>query len=249
MGPSSSNGGLEFIEPAWPIGGKITAVTTTRAGGCSSGSYSSLNIGDHVGDDEDSVAANRARLESELGLDCPPVWLNQTHSTRVIDPGDNLQDLVADGSVTGEDKVVCAVMTADCLPLFLAGVDGRRVGVLHVGWRGLAHGIVEAGLREMKMPAGQVMAWSGPAIGPEQFEVGENVRKQLGGSSTYYKISGRPEHYLADLYGLVDERLRQAGIAYHGWHPYCTYRDEETFFSYRRNGVTGRMASLIWRDS
>ena len=238
-----------FIEPAWPVSDRVRAITTTRVGGYSLSPWSGLNLATHVGDDPDSVARNRALLGSALDLAAEPAWLIQTHSARVIDPAADAGDRKADGAVSSDADMVCAVMSADCLPLFLADAGGDRVAVLHVGWRGLAAGIIESGVQKMTVPADQVLAWSGPAIGPEKFEIGEEVREQLGGSSGYYRRSGRDGYYLVDFYGLVDERLREAGIAYHGWHPHCTVEDEDKFFSYRRDGVTGRMASLIWRTS
>jgi YfiH family protein len=235
-----------FIEPDWPANERVRAITTTRAGGYSSGPWSGLNVATHVGDESESVTRNRAQLVADLALEREPVWLNQTHSSRVIDAVDQTGDRLADGSVSRTAGIVCAVMTADCLPLFLSDVNADCVAVLHVGWRGLARGIIESGIKKMGLSPDQVLAWSGPAIGPDSFEIGQEVRDQLGGASNYYCASDREGYYLADLYGLVDERLRDAGIAFHGWYPCCTLREKDRFFSYRRDGITGRMASLIW---
>jgi YfiH family protein len=246
----TSAGHLSFISPGWEAPSNVRAVTSTRLGGSSSTCFMGLNVGQQVGDKDKTVDANRLDLQTALGLERQPVWMKQVHGTRVIDPAlCDGEEWEADGAITGQANTACAVMTADCLPLFLAAADGSRVGLLHVGWRGLATGIVEAGLRQMGLPADQLLAWSGPAIGPNRFEIGEEVRRKLGGPADCYEPSPRNGHFLANLYGLVNERLHSAGIGFHGWDGYCTYEDEELFYSYRRDGLTGRMVSLIWRDT
>ena len=234
----------------WAGPENIKACTTLRHGGVSEGVYRSLNVGAHVGDVLEAVAENRARLRSFLHLPKEPVWMTQVHGTRVIDAAAaNIND-EADGAVTHVPSVVCAVMTADCLPLFLCDQHGTRVGVLHVGWRGLAAGIVEQGVKSMGIAPAQLLAWLGPAIGPGQFEIGDEVRDQLGGVNDErahaFKLSDKSGHWLADLYELTRLRLHALGVKAISQSTACTKSDADNFFSHRRDSVCGRMASLIW---
>ncbi len=242
-----------WIEPDWPAPAGVRAVSTLRSGGISQGPYASLNLGNHVGDDEAAVAGNRQRLSLALTLPSEPVWLNQVHGQGVvrIGPTERLAPVpTADAAFTGERGVVCAVMTADCLPVLLCSADGSSVAAVHAGWRGLVGGVIEATLEQMDDRP--TLAWLGPALGPEAFEVGDEVRQAFLAKNPAHAeffrarpISGK---WLADLYGLARTVLQTQGITalYGGQH--CTASEPEHFFSYRRDGgVTGRMASLIWR--
>jgi YfiH family protein len=229
----------------------VHAVTTTRAGGASRGAYESFNLGDHVGDDAVSVQRNRALLREALKLPSEPVWLKQVHGTNVVDGATTSAGTTADGAVTDGRVMVLAVLTADCLPIFLCGRDGTKVGLLHAGWRGLAAGIVEAGVRAMRMPHAELLAHLGPGIGPDAYEVGEDVRGVFlahdAEAARAFKPNGNGR-WLADMYELARLRLRALGVSEITGGEYCTYRERDKFYSYRRDGVTGRMASLLWRE-
>ncbi len=252
--PASIESGLEarglgWIAPDWPAPAWIRAGTSTRMGGVSPAPYDSLNLGFHVGDAAKSVVQNRQRL-ADCGLfPNEPLWLNQVHGVDVVS-ADGAQDIPdADASYSHNRSVVCAVMTADCLPVLLCDRQGRVVAAAHAGWRGLVEGVLEATVTAMGIPASQLMAWLGPAIGPQVFEVGDEVRAAFlshhieAGKAFKPSAAGR---WLADIYQLARIRLNAVGVtSIYGGH-WCTYTDKERFFSYRRDGVTGRMASCIW---
>lgn len=238
----------EWIVPDWPAPPGVGALQTTRQGGVSQGPYASLNLGDHVGDMPESVTANRQRL---LGLlPKPPLWLQQVHGVVVADTEMGRDGIPADASVARRLGDVCAVLTADCLPVLLCNDSGTVVAAVHAGWRSLAGGIIEAAIGKMDCPGQQIMAWLGPAIGPEHFEVGEEVRAafvaehSLAGEAF---VPGEKEgKWLGDLCALARQRLSRLGVhRVYGGH-WCTVRDQELFFSYRREGNTGRMGSFIW---
>jgi len=239
---------LPFITPDWPAPTHVKALQTTRHGGVSGGVYASLNLGDHVNDLPQHVASNRQVLSADLPSE--PVWLNQVHGTRVIDAA--LANCLesADASFTCRQRVVCVTMTADCLPILLCDQAGTTVAAIHAGWRSLCDGVIEASLAAMPVQAAQVMAWLGPAIGPEAFEVGAEVRAQFMAhdmqAATAFKAHG--DKWLGDLYALAGQRLRALGVTNITGGDRCTYRESDTFFSYRRDGDTGRMATLIWLD-
>ena len=228
----------------------MRAVVTTRAGGFSAPPFDSFNLAGHVGDDPGVVERNRRLLRRALNLPKDPVWLNQVHGTRVIDAASASGAEDADAAWTDREGVVCAVMTADCLPVFFSALDGSSLAVAHAGWRGLAAGVLEAALAAMPAPPDQVICWLGPAIGPEAFEVGPEVRNAFveNNSDAASAFSpGSADKWLADIYQLAAIRLRAAGVsAVHGGG-FCTWSEPERFFSYRRNARTGRMASLIWK--
>ena len=237
----------DWIVPDWPAPAGVRAASTTRTGGVSTGPYASLNLAGHVGDDPAAVAANRVRLRERLRLPAEPAWLEQVHGTGILDL-DAGSSGPADGAVTRRPGRVAVVMTADCLPLLLCTRTGDRVAALHAGWRGLAAGVIEAGLERLDAPGEQVLAWLGPAIGPAAFAVGEEVRDAFTRhdprAATAFQARGG-ELY-ADLYTLVRQRLEARGVtAVHGGGR-CTWSEPEHFYSYRRDGATGRMASLIW---
>lgn len=233
--------------PDWPAPPTVRAWQTTRPGGLSQGAYAALNLGDHVGDDPVLVAGNRALLAAQLPQ--APCWLQQVHGTQVatIDGDDYLRE--ADAAVAHRPGRVCAIMTADCLPVLLCDRHGTVVGAAHAGWRGLAAGVLEQTVATMGKAPGDLMAWLGPAIGPAAFEVGPEVRETFvaedAGAAAAF-VPGAPGKYLADIYLLARRRLQALGITdIHGGGE-CTVRDEARYFSYRRDRVCGRMATLIW---
>lgn len=242
---------LELITPDWPAPPGVRALCTTRHGGVSAAPWDSLNLGDHVGDSPTAVAENRRRL-GEL-LPAEPVWLNQVHGTTCLTLPDTRHapnpPPVADAACTRDPGVVCAVLTADCLPLLLCDAAGSVVAAAHAGWRGLAAGIIEATVTAMQLPGARLLAWLGPAIGPDSFEVGDEVRATFvahdpAAAAAFTPRPGGKWH--GDLYRLARQRLAATGVtAVHGGKA-CTLRDADRYYSYRRDGVTGRMASLIW---
>lgn len=240
---------LPLIVPDWPAPSWVQAACTTRGGGISEPPWDSLNLGAHVGDKPEDVAKNRALLRqwAEPGA-WSFGWLKQVHGTSVaLLP--QAGEVAADASVTSQPGVVCAVMTADCLPVLFCDPAGR-VAAAHAGWRGLCDGVLERTVEHLGNPAG-VLAWLGPAIGPDQFEVGAEVREAflLHDPQAAVAFVPSPRHsgrYLADLYELARQRLAAAGVLQVYGGGFCTVTDSERFFSYRRDGQTGRMASLIY---
>lgn len=234
------------IVPDWPAPPGVGALITTRCGGVSAGAYASWNLGDHVGDDPSCVAENRRRL-GEL-LPRQPQWLQQVHGTRVIDL-DREDGREGDAAVARAPGMVCAVLTADCLPVLLCDRAGCVVGAVHAGWRGLAAGVLERACAAMKVPAAELLAWLGPAIGQDAFEVGDEVRAAFlafDAQAARAFRPGRPGKWHADLYLLARQRLARLGAeSVHGGGC-CTFSEAQRFYSFRRDGVTGRMASLVW---
>jgi hypothetical protein len=232
----------------WPVPAKVHTWQTTRPGGVSSGSWRSLNLAGHVGDRPENVAGNRELLSRSLGLPAEPRWLEQVHGNRVLrlDRGESGS---ADGAVTATRGVVLAVMTADCLPVLLATRDGRRIGVAHAGWRGLAAGVLAEAVAAFDCDAGDVCAWLGPAISQAAFEVGAEVRAAFlagdAGDAACFAPNERGR-WQADLDQLARRRLAQAGVREIHGQPQCTYSDADRYFSHRREAPCGRMASLIW---
>lgn len=238
-----------FITPKWSAPSRVKAVSTTRAGGVSKGVYASLNLGLHVGDNDTAVTHNREVLAQQLNLPTAPMWLNQTHGVNIVDSSIGPQLTPdADASYTNVANTVCAVMTADCMPLLLCNRAGTEVAAVHAGWRGMAAGIIEQAIARFECSPSDVYAWAGPCIGPQNFEIGHEVRDQLGGSSDAYQGLGQGK-LLANLYKLAGERLSALEIAEYSFEDTCTYADAERFFSYRRDGQCGRMATLIWIES
>lgn len=239
---------LQFLEPDWPAPARVRAFMTTRSGGASTATYASFNLATHVGDDGAAVAENRRRLRSVLQLPSEPAWLEQVHGIEVaILP--RTASRPADASVSFERGEVCAVMVADCLPIFLASRDGDRVGLAHAGWRGLAAGVVEAAVAALDCDPAKLVAWLGPAIGPAAFEVGPEVHEAFtarDAAATAEFRPGRGGRYLADLPALARRRLSACGVTWVGGGAACTYSDPARFYSYRRDGATGRMAALAW---
>ena len=242
---------MRTIVPDWPVPARVRALTTTRVDGVSSGVYATFNLADHVGDDPVQVRANRERLRQAAALPAEPSWLRQVHGTEVVDAESVRADTVADGSYATEPGAVCAVLTADCLPIFLCDRRGTTVAALHAGWRGLAAGIVEAGVARLGVPGAALYAWLGPAIGAKVFEVGDDVRdvfvRDDAGSAPAF-VPTPNGRWLADLYRLAHRRLERQNVTAIYGGGYCTVSQPELFYSYRRDGATGRMASLIWLE-
>ncbi len=238
----------DWIVPDWPAPACVHAVTTTRQGGVSQGVYSSMNPADHVGDDPEAVATNRARLQQVLALPARPAWLQQVHGITVVDAGVMTGTPQADAAYTCRAGVVCTVLTADCLPLLLCDKEGECVAAVHAGWRGLAAGVIEEAVRALARPGAALLAWLGPAISPAAYQVGDEVRDTFMAHDPRAAAAFRPAAggWHADLYQLARERLAACGVTqvYGGGH--CSYAEAGRFFSYRRDGACGRMASLIW---
>lgn len=238
----------DFLVPDWPAPANVHARVTTRAGGASIGPWQGLNLATHVGDDPAHVALNRAWLRAQLPAE--PIWLEQVHGTDCIVAEHAAAFCSADASVSFEALRICAILTADCLPALFCSRNGKVVAAAHAGWRGLLAGVLENTLQAMRVSPEDVMVWLGPAIGPHKFEVGGEVR-------TLYVAHDRAaaaafvahgDKWLADIYMLARLRLQRAGVDAVYGGGLCTVTDAERFYSYRRDGATGRMASLIWRE-
>ncbi|HEV2110974.1 MAG TPA: peptidoglycan editing factor PgeF [Gammaproteobacteria bacterium] len=240
----------EWIRPDWPAPARVHAVSTTRDGGVSTGVYASLNLGQHVGDEPAAVAENRRRLLAALGLADEPRWLEQVHGKRVARLEGEAVPEPADAAATDVSGEACVIMTADCLPVLFCDTSGTRVAAAHAGWRGLAAGVLEASVRAMDTVPGELLAWMGPAIGPKAYEVGEEVRRAFLAhdprATAAFAPGKAPGKWWCDLYMLARQRLEAAGVQRIHGGGYCTYRERERFFSFRRDGECGRMASLIW---
>lgn len=239
----------QWIVPDWPVAPRVKAVITTRAGGVSRGPYASFNVSARVGDDPDAVERNLEVLRSMLPTD--PVWLHQVHGNEVVDAASAPPFAHADAAVARNRHVVCAVMTADCMPVLLAHRQGKAIGVAHAGWRGMAAGVIEATVARLGVPATETVAYLGPAISTRAFEVGQDVYDAFVKNDNKAAAAFTPTaagKFHADLYALARLRLARAGVhdAYGGG--FCTHADQARFYSYRRDQVTGRMAALIWLD-
>ncbi len=252
--------GFDLIVPDWPSPANVTAFVTTRHGGVSQYPYASLNLGAHVGDDADAVAENRRRFANLLPVS--PAWLNQVHGSVVVNVADinRAQANAADACVATAVNMPALVLVADCLPVLFTNARGTCVAAAHAGWRGLCTGVLEATVATMRAPAGELMAWLGPAIGPKAFEVGAEVRdaflaktntseeRELIEAAFVRHGSSYPEKYFADIYALARVRLRSVGVSQIYGGRFCTVSEPERFFSYRRDGRCGRMAAVIWRN-
>lgn len=245
------NSFISVVRPDWNAPSHVKAFTTERYGGVSEHNYRSLNLAVHVEDIPEAVDENRRILRQALSLPGEPKWLRQMHSSRCIDISQTGSGIEADGAYTKTPGQICAVLTADCLPLFISDISGEQVGVFHIGWRGLASGMVETATALFDQPA-QICCWLGPAIGPKAFEIGPEVYERLldDDNEDCFTLSTKVDHWVANLYRLVEKRLRKSGVKnIHYDESLCTYRDEKRFFSYRRQNKCGRMASLIWIES
>ena len=254
---------MEFIKPQWTAPKHIKALTSTRMGGVSLPPYAGLNLGEHVGDQPNRVAENRRLLTELIQRDCAkdsnaddvntiqPNWLRQEHTTNILQDSDSHQqhfNQAFDGHYTCQPGMVCTIMTADCLPVFICDQKGTEIALVHAGWRGLADGIVESALELFATPKDELLVHCGPAISQQNFEIGPEVKEALGGSDRFYQTQpNKAGHFLADLTGLLGERMAAEGVMF-TQSGHCTYADRDKFFSYRRDGVTGRIVSLLWID-
>lgn len=242
----------DWILPDWPAPARVHAVSTTRDGGVSAGVYASLNLGQHVGDELVAVVENRRRLVTALKLQAEPRWLQQVHGTRVARLEGRSVEAPADAAVTALAGETCAVMTADCLPVLFCDRAGTRVGAAHAGWRGLAAGVLEATVQAMETTPAGLLAWMGPAIGPKTYEVGAEVREAFitrdPGAAAAFAPGKAAGKWWCDLYTLARRRLRAVGVTQVYGGGFCTCMDRERFFSFRRDGQCGRMATLVWLD-
>jgi polyphenol oxidase len=239
---------IEVVKPQWQAPAGINACCSTRLGGVSQAPYHQLNLGLHVGDRAADVMRNRQLLRQTLALPGDPGWINQTHSARVVTlEQDHSRD--ADAAITRQPGSVAVVMTADCLPVLLCNHAASEVAAIHAGWRGLQRGVIQATIAAMQSSPQQLMAWIGPGISQSCYEVGTEVHAAfidtVVDAETCFRPS-RPEHWLCDLGGLAAAVLKACGIGAVTRSPHCSFRDAELFDSYRREAVTGRMASLIW---
>lgn len=249
--------GFPYLIADWPAPGRVKALVT-MAGDVADVDlqYGHFNIADHVGDNEQEVEKNRQILQAGLKLRKPMQWLRQVHGCDVYDASADGHKPQADAIYTDEPGLACAVMTADCLPVFFCDQAGSEIAVAHAGWRGLADGVLEATVSRFNAAPSQIMVWLGPAIGPQQFEVGSEVREAFLGvadtprqkiiASAFVENPKRKGYYFADFYSLARERLRQIEVEKIYGGGMCTFSDALRFYSYRRDGVTGRMASVIY---
>ena len=242
-----------YLKPDWPAPKNIIAYTTTREGGVSNTPYHSFNLAAHVGDNLESVIKNRAILKKDLNLPSDPIWLNQTHSTNVISLDNPITNLNADASFTTKPNTVCAVLTADCLPLLICTKTGTKVAAIHAGWQGLLNGIIESTINALEEDGNNLLVWLGPAISNKAFIVKDDVRDVFVEKNAEAKIAFTPvsndinDSWHADLYLLARLRLTKYNITNIYGGTFCTYNEPKKFFSFRRdNGITGRMASIIF---
>jgi polyphenol oxidase len=240
---------VRWLEADWPAPPGVVAGTTLRVGGVSRGPYASLNLGAHAGDDPEAVRTNRRRFVEACGLPAEPPWLRQVHGTHVVAEGAE-PDQPADAIVSDRPGAVCAVLTADCLPVVFASGDGGEIAAAHAGWRGLAAGVLEAAVAALTAPAKDVLAWLGPAISQAAFEVGGEVREVFvqgdPGAAGCFRQNERGR-WQADLYGLARLRLERCGVTQVFGGGRCTFGEPDAFFSYRRDGQCGRLATFVYR--
>lgn len=242
---------MEIIKPQWPVSVHVNACTTTRLGGESHSPYHSFNLATHVGEENGIVQRNRKKLRREINLPSEPIWLNQVHGNTVVQADQHVGNILpnADAAWTDQPNIVCAVLTADCLPVLLCDKKGTKVAAIHAGWKGLLAGVIENTVQKMN-PCDDIFAWLGPAIGPSVFEVSDDVRDYFLQSSDRASEAFKPNahnKWLANIYQLATQRLNDCGVDQIYGGNYCTYTESDWFYSYRRDhGMTGRMATLIW---
>ncbi|AHG73320.1 tRNA (5-methylaminomethyl-2-thiouridylate)-methyltransferase [Mannheimia sp. USDA-ARS-USMARC-1261] len=244
---------MDNIIPNWNIPKHIHAFTTVRTGGVSKPPFDSFNLGDHVNDSPEDVAQNRALLVEKFHLPQSPLFLTQTHSTRVLELPYSGEDIEADAVYTNQPNQVCLVMTADCLPVLFVSKDGEEIAAAHAGWRGLCDGVLEATVEKFQCPSNEISAWLGPAIGAKAFQVGKEVIEQFcafdpRAEEAFIQDNSTSGKFLGNLYQIATQRLNKLGITEISGGEYCTYTQEDLFFSYRRDKQTGRMATLIWKE-
>jgi polyphenol oxidase len=240
---------IELLRPNWSPPARVLACFTTRNGGVSVGPWSGLNLADHVGDDEGAVNENRRRL-AQLALPSMPQWLRQVHGCRVIRAGAELEDSAADAIISGQPGVVCGVLVADCVPILICAADGSEVAAIHAGWRGLEVGVIAAAVRAFSAVPSALLAWIGPAISLPAFRIGEELRNRFvaNDSSISDVFSLLHDGWHMDLAELAERQLTTSGVKRVSRANICVHADPGRYYSYRRDGVTGRMAALIWLD-
>ncbi|RUO18441.1 peptidoglycan editing factor PgeF [Aliidiomarina iranensis] len=242
---------IRGLLPDWPVSDCVQGFSTQRSGGVSVAPFSSLNLGAHVQDLPAAVKTNRKRLSKHLKLPQTPIWLNQVHGNGVIRVSENGCKDIPEGDAAYTDcaNTPLVIMSADCLPVLLATEDGKEIAAVHCGWRSLASNILGNVLAEFNSPASKIHAWMGPAIGPTAFEVGEDVRTAMLGLHADLAAAFKPQEakYLADIYAIARQQLTWHGVKSVSGGGECTFNQPEDYFSYRRDGKTGRMATLIWR--
>jgi YfiH family protein len=244
------NPSVEYVKADWPAPRGIVAGTTTRTGGVSSGAFSSLNLAAHVGDEPQNVTENRLRFVNQCVLPAEPLWLTQVHGTKVVVDPETGSHPTADAVLSTLSGTVCAVMTADCLPVLMVSTDGRELAAAHAGWRGLCNGVLEFAARAFRTAPGEILAWLGPAISQDNFEVGDEVRQAFAAHDEAARacfVRNDRGRWQADLYGLARQRLARVGVRRIYGGGTCTYGDAGRYFSYRRDGSCGRMASFVFR--
>lgn len=246
-----------WLSPNWPAPANVHAATLLRTGGLSCGAYASLNPAMHVGDDPEKVIQNRQLIKQWLSLPDEPIWLDQIHSNRAVQAVRNTSLVQADASYTTDSGVVCAVLTADCLPLLVCTTDGNQIAAIHAGWRGLLAGVIGNTIAAMETSFNRFidkrdfLIWLGPAIGPNYFEVGTEVQEAFLNKSDTFDPAFKQQSnnkWLADIYQLARIDLKSLGINQIYGGNFCTFSEPERFYSYRRDKQTGRMATLIWRE-
>lgn len=238
-----------YLIPNWPAPKNIKAYFTTRIGGVSSAPYASFNLGDHVNDASENIEANRNKLSADLDLPNHPKWLQQVHGNDIINATDWRSNIIADGIYSKEPNQICTVMTADCLPILLCNTTGTQVMALHGGWRSLALGIVPKGVALFCDLPESILVWLGPAIGPKVYEVGHEVREQflaLDSRLSQAFVPSPAGRWLLDVYAVARFQCQQLGVTHIYGGNHCTYSEADKFFSYRRDGLTGRMAAGIY---
>lgn len=239
---------LDLIIPNWPVSARVKAYTTTRQGGFSQGAFASFNLRLEEGREGEAVQQNRKLLAKTLQLPNEPFWLNQVHGTKVVRAEPKSTSIPADASFTTQVDIVCAVLTADCLPILLCDQKATCVAAIHAGWKSLVAGVIEATIQKLTSPPNELFAWLGPAIGPEVFAVGDEVYQQFIQVDAEAAQAFKPYHdrWLANIYLLAKQRLSKCGVTAVYGGEFCTFTQQDRFYSYRREPQTGRMASLIW---
>jgi len=248
---------INIITPEWPAPAQVKAAISTRRGGVSQAPYDSLNLATHVGDNADDVAKNRELLKQALQLENEPVWLNQTHSDKVVEANSYVAGDEADACYTSAVNKPCVVLTADCLPILVCNKQGTWVQAIHAGWQGIARRVIESSILAYPGQKTDLIAYLGPAIGEESFEVQSDVveactadltsaQKKIFIKKCFKPIEGKEGYFLSNLYELGRQRLHKCGVQEVFGGNFCTYKDSDRFFSYRRDKECGRMASLIW---
>jgi len=242
---------IGWLPATWNAPAHIHAGTTTRVGGFSSAPYDTFNLAGHVGDDPECVDQNRELLCKSLNLAGAPCWLLQEHGSRIINLDDSHATLRADGAFTTRSNQICAILTADCLPLLLCDRQGIQIAAVHIGWRGYSNNIIANAISKFSCHADNLLAWLGPSISAPNYEVGPEVRaacQQVTKNPEVGFTPARKNRWQADLAALVRFQLAACGVKNIHDGNYCNYTDAGRFFSYRRDSVTGRMASLIWME-